>query len=193
MGPVQPAPGCELRDPSARSSNRPAAMRIGEKRANTTPRAWTRPASKPRGLAPLEPELARIAALTRKEDLPALSRTCTASASTCCSASAPTPIGRRVEADCGHRPGRPRAAGPRLLPQDRCAVARTEAEVSGSRPEDARRCSRPRRPRRPATRAPCSPSKPRWRRRRSIAPRGAIRPRPITYEHGRMAGADARH
>ena len=104
LGPVQPAAGRQFRDPAARSSKRPGSDADPRKGGRILRRVHGRERHRSQGPAPLE----RGARADRRDRrgrriCRRCSRTCTASASTCCSASAPTRI-------CTTRPGRSRTS-----------------------------------------------------------------------------------
>ena len=139
LGTLQRAAGTELHSPAADPRNARWHRRRCGKPAITTPAAWTSAASRPEGSRPSK-RISRAWPQSRgKLIFRPSSRTSTASASTCCSGSASqTDRKDATKQIAERRSGRARPAGPRLLLEDRRAVARAEAEVSGSRAEDAR-------------------------------------------------------
>ena len=107
-----------------------------------------------KGQRPLEADLARIAAITRKDELPALvAHLHSIGVNVLFRFDARTDLRDATKQVADIDQGGLGLARPRLLPEDRRAIARAEAEISESRPENARDAEDARRPRPPPARA----------------------------------------
>ena len=175
-------------------TRRGGATAIARRSATTTPPAWTRRRSKPRGSTPLAPDLATIDALAEPgRSAGARRRTSTASASPAFFRfGSQTDLKDATNAIAERRSGRPRPARPRLLLQDRRALGRAP-RASTSRTSAS--CSRS--PARPPNRRPPTPKA--VMRDRNGAGKAALdrvtRRDPANAQHHddaqRAAGADA--